>query len=68
MKKMISSKEAAARLGVSQLRVQQLCRQRRITGAKLLGRVWMIPADFEIAPGSRGPKGKANGEGMKQNM
>jgi len=39
VKKMISSKEAADRLGVSQLRVQQLCRQRRIVGAKLLGRM-----------------------------
>ena len=29
--------------------------QRRIKGARLVGRVWMIPEDFVITPGTRGP-------------
>jgi hypothetical protein len=59
MGKMIDSAQAAARLGVSTLRVQQLCRQRRIKGARLVGRVWMIPEEFEVTPGARGPAPKA---------
>jgi hypothetical protein len=46
------------RLGVTALRVQQLCRERRIKGARLVGRVWQIPEDFEVTPGSRGPAPK----------
>jgi hypothetical protein len=55
MGKMIDTVAAAGRLGVTPLRVQQLCRQRRIKGARLTGRVWMIPEDFEVTPGTRGP-------------
>ena len=55
MGKLISSAEAAARLGVTQIRVQTLCRQRRIPGARLIGRLWMLPDDFEVTPGTRGP-------------
>jgi excisionase family DNA binding protein len=58
MGKMIDTTEAAERLGVSTLRVQQLCRQRRIKGARLTGRVWMIPEYFVVTPGTRGPKPK----------
>jgi hypothetical protein len=56
MGKMIDTTEAARHLGVGALRVQQLCRQRRIKGARLSGRVWMIPEDFVVKPGTRGPK------------
>jgi excisionase family DNA binding protein len=53
----ITTREAAVILGVSERRVQILCKQRRIKGAKLVaGRAWQIPADFEIKPGTRGPK------------
>ena len=58
MGKMIDLAEAARRLGVDQSRVRVLCRQRRIPRARLVGRVWMIPDDFEVTPGTRGPKAK----------
>jgi hypothetical protein len=42
---------------VTQQRVQTLCRQRRIPGARLIGaRTWLLPADFKVTPGTRGPK------------
>ncbi len=58
MSKMIDTADAAERLGLTRLRVQQLCQQRRIKGARLMGRVWMIPEDFSVTPGTRGPKPK----------
>jgi excisionase family DNA binding protein len=54
---MISIAEAAARLGISERRLQTLCAQRRIPGARLVhGRVWELPEHFTITPGSRGPR------------
>lgn len=58
MGKTITIAEAAQRLGLDPSRVRVLCRQRRIPGAKLLGRVWMLPADFTITPGVPGRKPK----------
>jgi hypothetical protein len=55
MGKMISATEAAKRLGLDPSRIRILCRQRRIPRARLVGRTWIIPDDFEIAP----PKGRA---------
>jgi hypothetical protein len=55
MGKLITSADAAAKLGVTLVRVQALCRQRRIPGARLIGRTWMLPADFVVTPGERGP-------------
>ena len=55
MPPMIDTAEAAKRLGITQARVSKLCGQRRIKGARLVGRTWMIPADFEVTPGKRGP-------------
>lgn len=54
--KTISSAEAAQRLGVTVGRVQALLRQRRILGTRLVGRVWLIPFNFTVTPGARGPK------------
>jgi hypothetical protein len=56
MAKLIPSAVAAQKLGVTQVRVQTLCRARRIPGARLIGRAWMLPPDFKITPGTRGPK------------
>jgi hypothetical protein len=56
MAKSISIETAAARLRVTPARVRVLCRDRRIAGARLLGRTWMLPADFSVTPGTRGPK------------
>ena len=53
---MISVAHAAAILGLSRQRVALLCKQRRIPGARLLGRSWAIPEAFAIIPGKvRGP-------------
>jgi hypothetical protein len=56
---MIDLAEAARRLGVDPSRVRVLCRQRRIPRARLVGRVWLIPADFKVTPAARGPKLRA---------
>jgi len=55
MGKTIDVATAAARVGVNVQRMRVLCRDRRIKGARLVGRVWMIPDDFEVTPGTRGP-------------
>ena len=55
MGKTIDVATAAARLGVNVQRMRVLCRERRIKGARLVGRVWMIPENFAVAPGTRGP-------------
>jgi excisionase family DNA binding protein len=53
----MTTAEAAQRLGVTQQRVQTLCRQRRIPGARLIAsRTWLLPVDFRVTPGTRGPK------------
>ncbi len=41
----ISVKEAAAKYGLSERRVQKLCEQNRITGAERISGVWIIPSD-----------------------
>jgi len=41
----ITAKEAAAKWGISQRRVQVLCEQDRVDGAKRLGWAWAIPED-----------------------
>jgi len=43
----ITAKEAAKKWGITQRRVQILCTQERIPGAKRHGWMWMIPADAE---------------------
>lgn len=54
MRKTITAEEAARRKGLDPSRIRILCRQRRIARARLVGRSWMIPDDFVIAP----PKAK----------
>ena len=56
---MLTVTEAAVRLRVSEDRVRELCRGRRFGGARLVGRVWLIPGGFSVTPGARGPKSKA---------
>ena len=47
----------AARLrGMNLRQLQILCKNRRVPGAKLIGRLWMLPVDWTITPGKRGPK------------
>jgi hypothetical protein len=56
--KLIGTAEAAAKHGVSQRRIRVLCEEGRITGAQQIAGVWLLPASFHIAPGTRGPKGR----------
>jgi excisionase family DNA binding protein len=53
---MISLKSAAARLGISRRTLQDIVKARRIPGARLLNGRWLLPDDFTITPGTRGPK------------
>ena len=62
MGKLTPSAEAAQRLGVSLRRMQALCAARRVPGARLIGRNWMIPEDATITPGKRGPAIQTRGK------
>lgn len=52
---MITVAQAACWLGVTERRVQVLCKQRRIPGARLVGRTWRLPDRPTVTPGTRGP-------------
>ena len=43
----MSVKEAATKYGLSERRVQKLCKQNRIDGAKKISGVWIIPGEAE---------------------
>ncbi len=43
----ISVKDAAFRFGISERRVQKLCEEKRIPGAQMLSKVWLIPSDAQ---------------------
>jgi hypothetical protein len=55
MGKLLTADEAAARLSVTGGRVRELCRARRIKGARCIAGKWFVPEGFTIAPGTRGP-------------
>jgi excisionase family DNA binding protein len=53
---MISIAQAATILGLSRQRVALLAKQRRIRGARLVGRTWRLPEALHVLPGRvRGP-------------
>ena len=56
MGKSIDTAAAAAKLGVNLQRIRALLKERRIPGARRVGRQWFIPEDFTVTPGTRGPK------------
>ena len=41
----LTAEEAAAKLGVSPIRIRQLCQSGQIEGAAKFGRAWLIPVD-----------------------
>ena len=43
----ISVQEAASRWGISQRRIQNLCKENPIPGAVRFSRVWLVPKDAE---------------------
>jgi len=58
VKQMISAKEAAALLGVSERRVRALCEQNRIAGAKKVGGTWVLPSAPKVSIAGRERSGK----------
>ena len=46
----IGSKEAAAKLKISDRRVRVLCAQNRIKGAEKVGKSWVMPSNPVILP------------------
>ena len=50
---MISVKEAATILGISERRVRVLCAERRIKGVKKIGTTWVLPGNPVISPAPR---------------
>ncbi|MCY4653868.1 MAG: type II toxin-antitoxin system HicB family antitoxin [Dehalococcoidia bacterium] len=57
-KRLVTAKEAAAELGVSDARVRQLCLSGLIVGAERRGRDWMIPSPVvrHVLPKGRRPR------------
>ena len=55
MGKLLTADEAAARHFVTGGRIRELCRARRIKGARCIAGRWFVPEDFTIEPGKRGP-------------
>ena len=48
--KFITSQEASIRWGITTRRIQQMCKNGEINGAKKEGKFWMIPEDTECPP------------------
>jgi excisionase family DNA binding protein len=53
---MIDVKAAAAKLGVNPEHIRALLAQRRIPGARFVGRQWLVPEEFVVISGTRGPE------------
>ena len=53
---MIPIAEAAKARGMNLRQLQILCKTRRVPGARLIGRLWMLPEGWTVTPGTRGPK------------
>ena len=54
----MSCPEAAKKWGISERRVQILCRENRIPGVSKLGYMWLIPKDAEKPIDGRTKQGK----------
>ncbi|MEA4973735.1 hypothetical protein SDC9_162400 [bioreactor metagenome] len=61
----ISVTETAKKWGISQKRVQVLCRGRRIDGVMRVGNVWIIPDDAQKPTDARIKNGKYVGVNVK---
>lgn len=56
--KYLSIKETAERWGISERRIQVLCKENRISGTITIGRTWGIPDDAEKPADARIKSGK----------
>jgi len=54
---MITVKQAAGLLGVSTMRVHHLLKERRIRGARKLGRIWGLP-NTPVVQAPKRPQGR----------
>ena len=54
----MSCPEAAKKWGISERRVQILCREKRIQGVSKLGYMWLIPKDAEKPIDGRTKQGR----------
>ena len=54
----MSITQAAEKWGITQRRIQVLCKEKRIPGAIRIGYVWAIPADAEKPKDARVRSGK----------
>ncbi|MDR2711368.1 MAG: helix-turn-helix domain-containing protein [Burkholderiales bacterium] len=52
---MISTADAAERLGISRRRLQALIKEGRVLGAVRVGRAWILPDNPQVTAGTRGP-------------
>ena len=60
--KYIGTLQAAMQVSLSQDRIRVLCSKGLIPGATLIGKAWLIPANFTITRnGTRGPKSTITG-------
>jgi hypothetical protein len=48
--KVVTIADAAAALGISPVRMRQLCQQGRVHGAEKIGRDWMVPVGPDERP------------------
>ncbi len=62
---MLTTREAAQELGVTQGRLRHLLAGNRVKGARRVARDWMIPAPVQLVPGQRGPVGVAGARPAK---
>lgn len=54
----MSITQAAEKWGITQRRIQVLCKEKRVPGAIRIGYVWAIPADAEKPKDARVRSGK----------
>src|ERR1700675_735132 len=58
---LLTIREFAGRLNVTERRARALAASGRVAGAVKIGRDWLIPASARVVPGTRGPRPSASG-------
>lgn len=63
----MSCPEAAKKWGISERRVQRLCKDNRMPGVSKLGNMWLIPKDA-VKPADRRRKNRGDSRGKDCDM
>jgi len=63
MMEYISAPEAAEKWGISERRVQKLCKENRIPGVAKFSHLWLIPKDAKKPVDGRTKQGKEQKDG-----